>query len=212
MSISTEIQRLKNSKEAIKTSLKNKGVEVADDATLDQYAEYVDSIESSAESDLKDYFVTSKISREINYDPNLMCCLKRVENLDLSGLTTLFRFCYYACNLEHLGQLNVPKATRANQFFYPSNSKNSKLTYFGGLKDYGKGFSTSLSAESSTAEFNVSVCLNLTKESLLNILTGVYDIATAGVQPQSLVLGSTNLAKLTDSEIQIALDKGWNVS
>lgn len=56
--------------------------------------------------------------------------------------------------------------------------------------------------------------INITeeKESLMNIINNLYDIATAGVQPQKLQLGSTNLAKLTDEEKVIATNKGWSLS
>ena len=40
----------------------------------------------------------------------------------------------------------------------------------------------------------------------------LYDIAEAGCRAQSLVLGSTNMAKLNPTEIAIATNKGWTVS
>ena len=46
----------------------------------------------------------------------------------------------------------------------------------------------------------------------MNAINDLYDIASAGVQPQKLVLGSTNLAKLTAEEIAIATNKGWTGS
>ena len=46
----------------------------------------------------------------------------------------------------------------------------------------------------------------------MNVINNLYDIASAGVKPQQLVLGSENLAKLTAEEIKIATDKGWTVS
>lgn len=46
----------------------------------------------------------------------------------------------------------------------------------------------------------------------MSVINGLYDIASAGVQPQKLVLGTTNLAKLSQAEIDIATNKGWTVS
>ena len=47
---------------------------------------------------------------------------------------------------------------------------------------------------------------------LMNIINNLYDIKTKGCQAQRLQLGPTNLAKLTDEEKQIAINKGWNLS
>ena len=46
----------------------------------------------------------------------------------------------------------------------------------------------------------------------MNIINGLYDIATKGCNTQSLTIGSTNVAKLTAEEIAIATNKGWTVS
>ena len=46
----------------------------------------------------------------------------------------------------------------------------------------------------------------------MNVINNLYDIKTKGCKVQDLRLGATNLAKLTAEEIQIATDKGFNVS
>lgn len=46
MSIETEILRLQNAKQAIKTSIENKGVQVAEDKTLEEYPVLIDDIQS----------------------------------------------------------------------------------------------------------------------------------------------------------------------
>ena len=48
MSIATEITRLRNAKEAIKTSIKNKGIEVADNKKLEEYSSLIDSIQQGS--------------------------------------------------------------------------------------------------------------------------------------------------------------------
>lgn len=55
---------------------------------------------------------------------------------------------------------------------------------------------------------DVSICPNLSKESLLNII----DCLCTTTKTLTLSLGGTNLAKLTPSEIKLATDKGWTVS
>lgn len=48
MSIETEITRLNNAKNAIKTSIKNKGIEVADNKKLEEYSSLIDSIQQGS--------------------------------------------------------------------------------------------------------------------------------------------------------------------
>jgi hypothetical protein len=61
-------------------------------------------------------------------------------------------------------------------------------------------------------KLDLSTCTNLTHDSLMNVINKLYDIKGKGCKNQALVLGTTNLAKLTSTEIEIATAKGWNVS
>lgn len=85
------------------------------------------------------------------------------------------------------------------------------LTNFDGLINLGKAY-TGQTVNYSNYTFNLSRSSKLTHSSLVNIINGVYDIASIGVASQRLILGSTNLAKLTSEEIAIATNKGWTVS
>lgn len=88
-----------------------------------------------------------------------------------------------------------------------------ELTNFGGLINAGMAYSTTASENYSNYTINFNIYNSpLTHDSLMNIINGLYDIKTKGVNPQQLILGSTNLAKLTEDEIAIATNKGWNVS
>lgn len=57
---------------------------------------------------------------------------------------------------------------------------------------------------------NVSAC-PLTKESLLSLLNILKDNSTTGTK-NTVTLGATNLAKLTDAEIAKATQKGWTIA
>lgn len=107
------------------------------------------------------------------------------------------------------------KIERINDFVrkYVSGFEN-----FTGIQNLGKGFSREQSNYSNYV-FNLSYCRDLTHDSLMNVINGLYDlnltynVAGGGtLYTQKLVLGSTNLAKLTDDEIAIATAKGWTVS
>lgn len=94
-------------------------------------------------------------------------------------------------------------------------------TYLGTLifgTNLGKGY-TQQTANYNNYKLDLSSAINLTHDSLMSVINNLYDlnltydVAGGGtLYTQSLVLGSTNLAKLTSAEIQIATDKGWNVS
>lgn len=76
----------------------------------------------------------------------------------------------------------------------------------------GKGFLTTVSENYYSYKMSLRSCSRLTHDSLMSYINGLYDIKTAGIKPQQLIIGSTNLAKLTSEEIAIATNKGWNVS
>lgn len=56
--------------------------------------------------------------------------------------------------------------------------------------------------------FDLSPCPKLTHDSLMVIINGLQTVTTA----QTLTLGATNLAKLTDEEKKVATDKGWTIA
>ena len=120
-----------------------------------------------------------------------------------------FSYAFYADSIENIALLDFSKATN---IIYVVNHNSNKLTNLGGFKDLGKAYSTTQSANYHAYTLNLSGCNNLTHESLMNVINNLYDIASIGVQPQKLQLGSTNLAKLTDEEKAIATNKGWTVS
>ena len=56
--------------------------------------------------------------------------------------------------------------------------------------------------------FDISKSRNLTHDSLMVLINGLQTVTTA----QTLKLGTTNLAKLTDDEKKVATDKGWTLA
>ena len=92
----------------------------------------------------------------------------------------------------------------------------STLTTLGGLKDLGKAYLTTQSANNSLYTLDLSSLSSLTEQSLINVLDNVYDIASAGCKTQTIKLGNYNLNKLTSEAGQTALAnaraKGWTVS
>ena len=59
---------------------------------------------------------------------------------------------------------------------------------------------------------DLSPCTKLTHDSLMSAINALYDYVSEGTTGTfKLILGSTNLAKLTDAEKAIATQKGWTL-
>ena len=56
--------------------------------------------------------------------------------------------------------------------------------------------------------FSLSPCPNLTHDSIMVVINGLQTVTST----QTLTLGSTNLAKLTEADKKIATDKGWTLA
>ena len=135
-----------------------------------------------------------------------------LSSFNTSNVTTFYQM-FYRCNkIVSIPKLNASKVTSVSYFVNDCKS----LTDFGGLENLGQAYSTTTSANSSSYKLDLSTCTALTEQSLINVLTNLYDIKTKGCKPQQVILGSTNLAKLVSEEGQQALasstEKGWNIS
>lgn len=134
--------------------------------------------------------------------------IKTIPNINTSNVTNMARMFRYCYELQNIPKLNAEKVTSISDMFYSC----SKLETLGGFENLGQAYDTTKSANYSGYTLDLSYSNNLTHDSLMNVINNLYDIKTKGCNPQSLVLGSTNLAKLTAEEIAIATEKGWTVS
>ena len=145
--------------------------------------------------------------------------LEYIEALDTTGVTSMLRMFCDAYRLKTLPELNAEKVKNiTGMFSMETIGKVFALENFEGLKDLGKAYTEKRSGYDNY-DLNLSDCPNLTHESLINIINNLYDLnLTYGVNnggtlySQKLVLGSTNIAKLTSEEIAVATNKGWTVS
>lgn len=115
-------------------------------------------------------------------------------------------------NLVKLNKINCEKVTNVSLATAQLNS----LVDFGGLENIGKAYLTTDTQNYIYYTITFDSSPKITEQSLINVLNGLYDIATKGCKPQKVVLGSTNLAKLVSEEGQAALssatEKGWSIS
>lgn len=155
-------------------------------------------------------FVTSKVT---NFNHMFSNCeilqTLTFDNIDTSNATN-FSGMFYNCRMIlTIPTLNGSKATSLSSLFY--NCFN--LTNFNGIINLGQAYSITQNANYYNYTLDISNSYrNLTHESLVNIINNLYDIKTKGCKPQKLVLGTSNLKKLTEEERNIAVSKGWTLS
>jgi surface protein len=142
-----------------------------------------------------------------------------LTSLDLSSFDTTnvtsMRSMFYEClKLQTLSEVKADACSNARDALY----RCAKLTNFGGFKNIGKGY-TQKTSNYSNYSIGLSQSTELTHESLMNVINNLYDlnltynVANGGtLYTQQLVIGSTNMAKLSADEIAIATNKGWSVS
>jgi surface protein len=124
-----------------------------------------------------------------------------------------FNGCSVLVDLD-LSNFDLGKVTQTDGFMKYA----SALVNLRSFKNLGKGY-TSSSKNYYNYVVDFSYSTKLSHDSLIDLITnGLYDLnityANLGwnVVTQQLILGSTNLAKLTAEEIAIATNKGWTVS
>lgn len=150
---------------------------------------------------------TSKVTK-MNYTFNTCSSLKKLPEINTQNVTN-FNSAFYRCwTLYEVPALNASKVTDVGQMFISCN----KLKDFGGLINLGEAYITSHPANWSSYKLTLKDSPELTHDSLMNVINNLYDIKTKGCEVQGLVLGSTNMEKLTSEQIAIATERGWSVS
>lgn len=138
--------------------------------------------------------------------------LKQLPAIDTSNVTDMSYMLSNCPTLKYVLSLNLINVINVTYMF--DNCKS--LEIIGGFSNLGQAYSTSQTDNYSSYTIDMSSCTMLTEQSLINVLNGLYDIASKGCNTQSVILGSTNLAKLTSQAGQQALSnaqaKGWTIS
>lgn len=140
--------------------------------------------------------------------------LTEVSDISMPQTTDTSGMCNGCTQLVSFPGMDMSNVINVQNMFYNcSNLKN-----VGSLSNLGKAF-VKKSGSVSQYTLHLSTCSKLTHDSLMNIINGLYDlnltydVANGGtLYTQKLVLGSTNIAKLSSDELNIATSKGWKVS
>lgn len=134
--------------------------------------------------------------------------LTTIPQLDTSKVTSMGYMFFNCISLTTIPKLDTSKVTNISNIV----SGCRTLTTLGGFTNLGQAYSTTANASYGNYVLSLSSSSNITYESLMNVINNLYDIAAKGCKPQKLILGTTNLSKLTEEEIAIATNKGWTVS
>lgn len=135
--------------------------------------------------------------------------LTSISGLDTSRAKTLNGFVCRCTSLTSLQELDASSldnfSYHTSGLFWSDNSEYPNLTDAGGLKNL----------KISIEDYNWNLCPNLSLQSCLNILNGLYDFTGHGEQPgegQGKLKVHPNFIALVGDDISIATDKGWQVS
>lgn len=136
--------------------------------------------------------------------------IKIFPKYNTSKVTT-FQYMLNGCTgLERIEEIDGSSAINVSYCF--SNLAGARnLTYFGGFKNLGMAYLTTTGANNTYYGLDLYYCNYLTHESLMNVINGLYDIASKGCNTQQLKLHTTQRALLSDEDIAIATNKGWTV-
>ena len=140
---------------------------------------------------------TSKVENMSNMFSNCYA-LETIPELNTSNavsVESMFSMCSKIDNLPLLDFTNVGNAANFLGYSWDTNMAITTLAGFHNLR----------------INFDVSNCINLTAESLMNIINEALDLSVGG-WTCTLTFGATNIEKLTEEQIAIATSKGWTIA
>jgi surface protein len=153
----------------------------------------ISELDCSSCTDMSDTFYGCKVLQSIS--------------LLNTGKVTNMSYLFYGCpGLVTIPELDCSSVTNMSWMLHP-NSTTPALTNLGGFKNLG-----AKSTLTNSSGYFLDSQPNVTHDSLMNVINGLYDRKTAGYSVITLKFGSANLAKLTDEEKAIATNKGFTLT
>lgn len=159
------------------------------------------------------------------------CWFDEIRGLDTSNSSKIANL-FQSASFKTIGKLSLKSMTNDDSNALTGVFQNSSVVTFGGFVDCENvinwGVYASLqpfyyaSSLTNVEEMGViktslflSTANKLTVDSLMVFINALYDYTGNGETPpdaSKLVLGTTNLAKLTDEQIAIGVNKGWTIT
>ena len=131
--------------------------------------------------------------------------LQTIPSLDTSKVTRMYNMFHQCFSLVSLPALNAQSLDMPSYLGIFGYSELSNLTDFGGF----------LNLKNSLTDYSLTMLPNLTYESCINVLNGLYDFTGNGETPNSdqgqLKVAQSFIDKVGD-EISIGTLKGWSIS
>ena len=158
------------------------------------------------------------------------CNLKTIPLLDTSNVTNMSNMFGYCANLQTIPQIDTSKVTKMESMFasctslvsIPAlNAQNLSMNQYSGIFGYVSlpkltDFGGLLNLKCSLANnYSFKSLPNLTYESCINVLNGLYDFTGNGETPnssQGKLKVHQNFLDKVGEEISIATAKGWVIS
>ena len=131
-----------------------------------------------------------------------------IPQIDTSNVTDCWGMFQNCGSLEEVPLFNMSKVTITTNLL--ANDYN--LITLGGFQNLGQAYLTTAKENYGDYTLDLSISNYITHNSLMNVINNLYDIASKGVKTQKLILGSTNISKLSAEELQICTERGWSVS
>jgi len=133
-----------------------------------------------------------------------------IKNLDTSNVTDMgnmfYNFAGSDCKLKSIPPLDCSKVTNMSSYFgYPSYPRTI-LTDVGGWINLKCNWNDG---------YGLNTCPNLTYESCINVLNGLYDFTGNGETPnssQGKLKVHANFISTVGDEISIGTNKGWTIT
>jgi surface protein len=127
--------------------------------------------------------------------------------LDTSKVTTMGDMFSNCDKLETLSSINCSGITG-------TDSSGAGMFGYSGISTL-KNFGGWIGLKKSVTNYGINKCPNLTYESCINVLNGLYDFTGNGIKPASnegKLKVHQNFLNLVGDEISIGTNKGWTIT
>ena len=132
--------------------------------------------------------------------------LQTIPSLDTSKVTKMYNMFHQCSSLVSIPALNAQSLNMPSYFGIFGYSDLPKLTDFGGFLNL---------KQSLTSDYSLKRLPNLTYQSCINVLNGLYDFVAAGETPnseQGQLKVHQNFLDKVGNEISIGTNKGWQIT
>ena len=129
--------------------------------------------------------------------------LQTIPSIDTSNVTKMNYMFTYCQKLQTLPKFNCQKVTDMTRYFTKTSGGMSSLTDVGGWENLKCNWDD---------VYGLATCPNLTYQSCINILNGLYDFVGNGSTETRTLRVHPNFLTTVGDEISIGTNKGWQIT